>query len=139
MNTPEEPRQTEEVRIGVGGGVVVPTQPQEVAYPLRRETFDVLCEGERTKKDERWRDVSISICATSFLALITMMVTVDWQKMHPDTNLLGFLLVVLVAAIFLATLALSFIFNRKVGQQPASSSYARVKKKIIGWFEQRDQ
>lgn len=141
-NTEEHPPdqdQSQEVRIAVGGGLVVPTQPEEVGYPLRREIFDLLCEGESARKDERARDVCISISATSLLSLCTLLVTVDWESMQPFKNWLGFLLVILLVAVFLATTGLSYFFHRRVGQHPESSGYARVKQKITDWFEQRGQ
>lgn len=130
----ETQSKTQEPRISVGGEVVVPTQPQEVAYPLRREIFDILCEGESAKSDERWRDVAISVFATSVLSLITILATVDWDRIHPVKNKLGFLLFLLIAAITLSSLFMVIFFNRRVFGQKPPSVYARVKGNIEKWF-----
>lgn len=128
-----EPRDS---KIFVGGGLVIPTQPEEVAYPLVRETFDTLIEGEITNKDERWRDISISIFSTSLLSMLTMLVTIDWNKITVSQNLIGFLLVILIAAITVATSVLMVIFICRA-RKPVSSSYSRTRDKIVEWFNHR--
>lgn len=130
--------ESQESNISVGGGMVVPTQPKEIAYPLLRESFDTLIEGEITNKDEKWRNISISIFSTSFLSLLTLLVTVDWTSLNVTNNPVGLLLVILITAITLATFVLMIIFFVRA-RKLISSSYSRTKAKITDWFNQPRQ
>jgi hypothetical protein len=128
---PPNPPPSEEVNIRVGREVVVPTQPAEVAYPLRQEEFAMLCEGEAATKDERWRDVAISASLSALVGLIGLLATVDWASKKWS----GFVFVVLLATIFLAAGVIGLFLRQRARQQAASSGCASLKNKIREFFE----
>jgi hypothetical protein len=73
----------QEAKIGVGGEVVVPTQPEQIGYALRHEEFEILSEGDVLGKDERWRDVWLAIAITAFVGLLAVVPSVDWDRRLP--------------------------------------------------------
>lgn len=132
-------QETEPKRVAIGGTSVVPTQPDELVYPLRRETFDILCEGEATNENQRCRDLSISVCATSLFGLIALFANADPKNLNFKDSPWGFSLLLISGTVFLASGTLSIFFGRRSFKNPASSSYARAKKRILDFFSTDNQ
>ncbi len=135
--TPEPDNQKTSVpepTVSVGGGVVVSAQPEEVAYPLRREEFDMLCEGEGCTRDERWRDVLIAVAATALVGLCALVLTVDWRQAIVSWKWVAFIIVLVQAVLFVSGTVISIFLHLRVRRQAASSGYARVKSKIDRYF-----
>lgn len=134
---PPDTGQPQEVRVAVGGTVVVPTQPEEVGYPLRRAEFDILCEGENANKDERWRDVCIGVCATALMSLFALFATADWARILTSKAWVALTLSVVLLVIFVSSFVVSLILHSRVKRQALSSGYSRLKTRIENYFERR--
>lgn len=120
--------------VSVGRGLVVLAQPEEVAYPLRREEFDMLCEGEGCTRDERWRDVLIAVAVTALVGLCALVLTVDWGQALVSWKWVALVVVLVQAVLFVSGAVISIFLHLRVRRQAASSGYARVKSKIGRYF-----
>jgi hypothetical protein len=135
MTVQDPPQEKEEPRIAVGGGMVVPPQPEEVAYPLRGEQFDVLCEGERITEDKWWRDISIAISATALVGLVGVVATVEWDRALASKRWTVFVSTLVLAVLFLVAAILFVFMQTRLRRQTPSSGYARLKSKIATYFQ----
>jgi hypothetical protein len=119
--------------LNVGGEAVVPIQPQEMCYPLRRDTFELLCETETINDDKKYRDLAVAVFFTALVGYIGLaacpeMATTTDQRI---TSALRFFLAVLTVA----SLAVAAIQALKVWKKPESTGYARSKTKIVKWYQ----
>ncbi len=80
--SPEEPArnqsgQPQELKLDAGGRVVILSQPEELGYPMRREEFEILCEGEAHAKDKEWRNILIALAASGMIGLLGQIATTE--------------------------------------------------------------
>ncbi len=118
--------------------VVVPL-PEEVAYPIRRVEFDILCEGERASIELRIRDLSIHFSMAALFALVALIVGIHGDFAIASRNWLVFAFAVLISSIFLAGLATAYIVNRIAVRHKNGSAYSHLKEKIEDWFKSQGQ
>ncbi len=119
------------------GEVVVVGQPEEVAYPLRREQFDMLCEGEALTNDARWRDVSLSVSVAALMGLMAQIMTLDWNHALGTGEKMVLILTGILAVLFLSSSVLFVYVCIRVRRQITKSGYARIKAKIEHYFTTR--
>jgi hypothetical protein len=114
--------------------VFVVALPEEIAYPIRREEFVTLREGERDSNDQRWRDVCIGISSTAFPALIGFIAEIDWKFAIASRKWMLFAFAVLFMAIFLSALTIACYLHAMVIQHKTDSAYSRLRQRIDDWF-----
>ena len=126
----EEAAKPGEQRIEVGGGTVVYTQPLQVGYTLRREEFELLCEGEIDAEDKRWRDVCLGIAVAVLMGFLSVVVAVDWQQDASRKSWRVWIVTVILGAGTLAAFGLFFYLLNRLKGRTKSSGYQRTKEKI---------
>jgi hypothetical protein len=135
----EEIAKITEQRIDVGGGTVVTIQPKEMGYTLRREEFDLLCEGEIDGDDKRWRDVCFATSMTAFIGLLSVAVAVDWANEATRKSWVVWAVTVILLAGMLASFGVFCYLLKRVKGHTNSSGYQRTRAKIRNFFgQQRD-
>ena len=140
--SPEEPAREPEARaqgprLDAGGRIVILSQPEELGYPIRREEFEILCEGEVHAKDKEWRNILIGITATAGLALLEQIATTEWGRALELKKWLVFMAVFVEALVFLSSIVISVYLHFRVRRRAVPSGYVRMKQKISTYFEQR--
>jgi hypothetical protein len=139
--TPEEAAKSETapkeaLRVSAGGGLVIAPQPEESCYPLRREEFDILCGGEVTQDDARWRDVLIGVSATALAGLLGLAYTSDWDRAFSSRSWGPFIVIIIFATAFLATGCMARYLHYKVRRHKEASSHSRTRSKIEAGFQE---
>jgi hypothetical protein len=120
----------------VGGGLAVPIQPTELAYPLRRDEFDLLCETETINEDKRWRDVALAFFAAAITGVLSFIGSIDWDLSLASKHWGPLACTVLLGVLAGVSFVVFVIQHMKVRRKPASTAYARVKVRITAHYEQ---
>jgi hypothetical protein len=106
-------------------------QPAELVFPLRREQFDLLCEGETMQQE-------LGLCIATFITsvggLIGLLATIDWTAAFAQKKVFPFVWTALFAVVALASgLVGGLAYTRSSGK--GRSGYSRVKAKIAEFFQ----
>jgi hypothetical protein len=117
----------------VGGEAVVPMQPQEMCYPLRLDTFELLCETETINEDKKNMEIAIAIFTTAAVGAASLFASVDWTATLKNMNWLAMICTFLLCVLAAAFAVVSIIQWRKV--KPQSTGYWRAKTKIVKWYQ----
>ena len=106
----------------VGSTVVIP-QPDQVAFPLTRDKFDLLQQGIVTDEKEN-RDVALGAFLGSVIGLLSLIGTdaIHWIRFS------------ILLAIVLASGFCFVLFWRKSRKAASAPGYARVKREIDAHF-----
>ncbi len=111
--------------------MIVTEQPAERVFPLRREQFDLLCEGETMRQEF---GLSVATFISSAVGLIGLLATVDWSTAFAQKKLGPFVWTGLLAAAVLASGVVGGLAHRR-GSGKDRSGYSRVKSKILEFFQ----
>jgi hypothetical protein len=125
-----------ELPVQVGGALAVPTQPTEMAYPLRRDEFDLLCETETINEDKRWRDISIAFFAAAFAGLIGLIGSIDWDSTFKNQHWTPLVHTSILGVVTLSSFVIFIIQQIKIRKKPVSSGYVRIKARISAHYQQ---
>jgi hypothetical protein len=117
----------------VGGTMVIPPQPDEAAYPLRREQFDLLCEGE-ISEERTVRDICIAVFVSAFVGLIGLLATVDWNTAIREGRRAPFIWTASLAVAVFASLVSGATAQWRLSRIRTCSGYSRVRKRISDFF-----
>lgn len=135
MNAP--PPQPEQLNVvDVGGGMIVPTQPQEMAYPLRRDTFDLLCETETINEDLRWRDIALAFFAASFAGIVGLLGSIDWTATLTNKSWTPIIATGALGVLTFSSFIIFLIQRGKIKRKPVATGYWRAKQRIIDWYQE---
>jgi hypothetical protein len=118
---------------------VVVHLPKEIAYPLQRVEFDILCEGERASIELRMRDLSIEISMAALFAFVGLIVGIHGEFAIAAGNWVVFAFGVLTLSILWAGLATAYIVNKIALRHKNASAYSHLKEKIEDWFRSQGQ
>ncbi len=118
---------------------VVVHLPKEIAYPLQRVEFDILCEGERVSIELRMRDLSVEISVAALFALVGLIVVIHGDFAIASRNWVVLAFGVLTLSILLAGLATAYIVNKIAVRHKNGSAYSHLKEKIEDWFKSQGQ
>jgi hypothetical protein len=125
-----------ELPVQVGGALAVPTQPTEMAYPLRRDEFDLLCETETINEDKRWRDISIAFFAAAFAGLIGLIGSIDWDSTFKNQHWAPLVYTSILGVVTTSSFVIFIIQQIKIRKKPVSSGYVRIKARISAHYQQ---
>jgi hypothetical protein len=114
--------------------VLVPPRPNDVAFPLRLDEFETLCESE-VGEARASRDLYIGITAGSFAGVIGLLGGSDlatvWQ---PGRRLPFFVSLLVLSCIVVATAVGACIHHARL-KRGGSSSYSRLKTRMLQFFD----
>jgi hypothetical protein len=119
----------------VGGEAVVPIQPQEMCYPLRLDTFELLCETETINEDKKNMELAIAVLITAAVGAMSLFASLDWTATLTKMNWLALICTFLLCVLTAASLAVSIMQWVKVRKKPQSTGYWRAKTKIVKWYQ----
>jgi hypothetical protein len=117
----------------VGGTMIVPPQPDELVFPLRREQFDLLCEGE-VSEQRTLRDICIATCASAAVGLMGLLATIDWDFTVRQGRKGPFIWTSILAVIMLASAVTLVVAQHHITRTGKRSGYSRVKQRISDFF-----
>jgi hypothetical protein len=118
--------------------MVVPPQPDEPVFPLRREQFDLLCEGE-VSEQRTVRDVCLATFGSAMVGLIGLLATVDWDSAVRQGRMRPFIWTAILAAIVLAAAVTAVVAQWRLTRTGTSSGYSRIQHKILDFFDRQTQ
>lgn len=134
MSTPDRPANSAKPTFApVGGMMVIPSQPDEPVFPLRREQFDLLCEGE-VSEQRTLRDVCVAVLASSAVGLVGLLATVDWGSAEREARRGPFIWTVILAVAVFAAFVTGAIAQWRVSRMQTQSGYSRTRKRISDFF-----
>jgi hypothetical protein len=137
MSTPDErPNQGKATYTPVGGTIIIPPQPNEPAFPLRREQFDLLCEGE-VSEQRTVRDICVAVLASSAVGLVGLLATIDWDSAVREARKAPFIWTAILAILVCAAAVTGAVAQWRVSRTRAQSGYSRVKRRISDFFERQ--
>lgn len=122
--------------VQLGGGLTTPTQPMEMAYPLRRDTFELLCETETMNEDKRWRDIALAFFGAAVAGFLGLLGSVDWKATITNNTWTPIVFTFLLGVLAVSSFAVFMIQHIKVEKKPVATGYWRVKAKITTWYEE---
>ena len=117
----------------VGGTMVIPSQPDEPVFPLRREQFDLLCEGE-VSEQRTVRDICVAVLASSVVGLVGLLATIDWSSAVREARKAPFIWTAILATSVCAATVTGAIAQWRVSRTRTQSGYSRAKNRISGFF-----
>lgn len=135
MSDPNQPSGTAQSFAPVGGTMVVPPQPDEPVFPLRREQFDLLCEGEVTEQ-RSVRDVCVATFTSGFVGFLGLLATIDWDSAITQRRKGPFVWSVILAVIVFASAVTGLVAQWRLTRTGTSSGYSRCKGRILDFFNQ---
>jgi hypothetical protein len=107
-----------------------------MAYPLRRDEFDLLCETETINEDKRWRDMSIAFFAAAFAGLIGLIANIDWDSTFKSQHWTPLVYTSILGVVTLSSFVIFIIQQIKIRKEPVSSGYVRIKGRISAHYQQ---
>lgn len=137
MSTPPAPpAQPAPINVqNVGGAAVVPIQPQEMCYPLRHDTFELLCETETINEDKKNMELAIAVLIPAAVGVVSLFASVDWTVTPPKINWVAVIFTFLLCVVTAASAVVGIMQWVKVKNKPQSTGYWRAKAKIVKWYE----
>lgn len=106
---------------------VVAPQPDQLAFPLTKDKFDLLQQGE-ISQDRESRNVALGVWTSTLVGIVAAAAGIDWNKP------LSWISVSILAAIFLSSLACYCVFARRANKAKRSPTCARIKAEIETHF-----
>lgn len=120
----------------VGGGLAVPTQPSEMAYPLRRDQFELLCEAETINDDKRWRDGALGFFAAAVAGFIGLLATLDWDSTFTNKHWPTVIFTGALGVLTLTSAVIFIYFLFRVRRKHETGGFSRVKSQIKKWYDE---
>jgi len=118
------------------GGMVAFQRPDEIVVPLRRDEFEVLCEGEASSEKSN-RDLSAGIGMTGLVGLVGVLATADWNSsLLPGHRAWFLLFLIALSVITVGACVATFIFQTQLKKTLHNSAFSRIKARMQNWFEE---
>lgn len=118
------------------GSTVVPSSTAEIAFALREEQFQMLCEGE-SSTDRSGRDLCIGLFVGALVGIAGIVATIDWDFIWKPEHRTNFIfssaILLFIASGSLVGIVISCI---KLYRTSKKSSYSRLKDRIESFFRQ---
>lgn len=106
---------------------VVKSQPNESAFPLTKDKYDLLRQGITTEERQS-RDLMLGICLGSLIGVVSLAASLD---LHKATSLAFMFLPALILLVSACVCGILTVKMKKTGQKPGCS---RVKDEIDSHF-----
>jgi hypothetical protein len=117
------------------GSVVTNPRPSDFGFPIRKDEFEILCEGEISEA-RAGRDLYIGSCVGGVVGLLGVLATTDWTTIwQPERRVAfvvwGAILLIIVAA----SAAGACIHQQRLTRTLRTSPYSRLRSIISAYFE----
>ena len=122
--------------VEVGGTITIRVRPDEIAYPLRRDEFDALMEGEPLAEEKRWRDIALASAVAFFVGLLGTIDVIDWGQVWIARQWGHLLLVAAIGAGTTGWLVVLGVQHNRIRRIRDCSVFTRVKTTIEAFFEE---
>lgn len=118
------------------GGLFAFPRPDEIVVPLRREEFDILCEGA-ISEEKSSRDLYIGALVGAFVGLVGVFASADWASTWQTERRWLFLVSVLVLFIMAAASAMGAgIHQSRMKRTSNNSPFSRLRTRLLGLFNE---
>jgi hypothetical protein len=122
--------------IQVGGGIKVRPRPDELAYPLRRDEFDALLEGEPLKEEKRWHDIALASSIASLVGLLGALDLTHWSEVWVGRQWGHLLVLAVLGAGSIGWLTVFGVQRNRIRHSRDLSAFTRVAAGIKAFFEE---
>jgi len=103
------------------GSTVVKARPDEPAFPLTKDKYDLLQHGD-IAEDRQTRDVCLGIFAGSLIGVVTSQFNLTWRMF-------------VLGLICLSSLSLALFFSVKIKARKGDTACSRIKAEIDSHFK----
>jgi len=118
------------------GGLVAFPRPDEIVVPLRREEFDILCEGG-VGEEKSSRDVYIGGFFGAGAGLVAFLAATDWVATWQPERRWWFLIPFLVLCIMItASVVGACIHQMRLKRISNNSPFSRLRARLLGLFNE---
>jgi hypothetical protein len=109
-----------------GGGMIVSKLPDEPGVPVRRDQFDILCEGG-VAEARASRDVCLGILGAALAGIIGVLATTEWDSVWKPDRRWPFIFWVVVLLIMVSGSGVgALIYEIRRRTTKTNSPYSRV-------------
>jgi hypothetical protein len=117
------------------GTITTRKQPDEFAYPLRRDEFDALLEAETFAEVKRWRDIAFTSAVASFVGFLGTLACIDWDQVRLGQKWLPILFLALLGSTAVSSIAVLVVQQSRIRWAQDFSAFSRVKARILAFFQ----
>ena len=108
------------------GGMIVSKLPDEPGVPVRRDQFDILCEGG-VAEPRASRDVCLGILGAALAGMIGVLATTEWDSVWNTGRRWPFIFWVAILLVMVSGSAVgALIYEVRRRSTKANSPYSRV-------------
>lgn len=119
-----------------GAGLIVAKLPDEVGVPLRRDQFEILCEGGIAEARAS-RDLCFGALLGTLVGLAGVVATADWSVAFAPGHRFLFLLSMIVLIVIASGSAVgAIIYFMRCRRIATDSPYSRLKDKLLKLYGQ---
>jgi hypothetical protein len=137
MTDPAPPPRNEHASFEAGGSLIVQPLPAEAAFPLRKDDFLTLCEGDISEARSN-RDVCAGISCTAVVGFFGVLAAIDWDTIWKAGPLKIIVLVILLMFLLITTSGSAvgaLIHNSRLKRTLKDSPYSRVKARLLKEYD----
>ncbi len=117
------------------GSVVTNPRPNDFGFPMRKDEFEILCEGEISEA-RAGRDLYIGSCVGGVVGLVGVLATTDWATIWQPERRVAFVVWGGILLIIVAASATgACIHQRRLTRTLRTSPYSRLRSIISTYFE----
>jgi hypothetical protein len=121
-----------------GAGLIVAKLPDEVGVPVRRDQFEILCEGG-IAESRASRDLCLGLLFGTVVGILGVMATADWNTVMAADHRSWFLLSMIVLIVMASGSAVgAIIFFLRCRRMATDSPYSRVRDKLLKLYEMEE-
>jgi hypothetical protein len=118
------------------GGLVAYPRPDEIVVPLRREEFDILCEGGVSEEKSN-RDLYIGGFFGALAGLAGVLATTDWDTTWKPERRWWFFICLLVLCIMVAASVVGAAIHQvRIKRTITNSPFSRLRARLLGLFNE---
>lgn len=119
-----------------GGSLFAFPRPDEVVVSLRREEFDILCEGG-VSEEKASRDLYIGVGSGAFAGLIGVLATTDWDATwKPGHRGLFFFSLLVLCVMVAGSLIGARIHQVRLDRTISKSPFSRLTSRLLRLFDE---
>jgi hypothetical protein len=122
-----------------GAGLVVAKLPDEIGVPVRRDQFDILCEGGIAEARAS-RDLCLGTLFGTLAGLAGVVATADWSTVLTPDHRFRFLFSMLLLTVMASGSAVgAIIYFMRCRRIATDSPYSRVRDKLLKLYGQQQE